>query len=680
MLTATGIGSGLDIESLVSQLVAAERSPVETRLIRQESSLTAELSAFGSFKGALSTFQTALTDLNKISTFGQRTATSSDEEIITVSADSTAQPGSYDLTVTQLAKAHSLASGSYTSLADTVGTGTLTIRFGTTDYTPPDPGPESYNSFIVNPEKGVANITIDNTNNTLEGVRDAVNAADIGVTAVIVNDGTGYRLLLSSEDTGAASSLEISVTDTGDSNNTDASGLSALAFNASATNLEQTVAGQDAVFTVNGLTINSGENTADTVIDGVEINLQDITTATPVTIDIAEDRESVKQAITDFVEGYNSFVSAVNSLTDYDAANNIAAPLQGDFSARSILSQLRQVVSSEVSGFNGTFNSLGALGITTQIDGTLNVDSTKLDQALETDFETIVGLFAAVGLPSDSGVEFVTSTEETEVGSYAVEITQLATQGLLVGAATGFPLVIDADNDDFTVQVDGVSTGGLSLTQGTYADGASLAAELQARINGASALVSAGVQVSVAYNVDHFEITSTRYGSASKVEITSVDTNTAAELGLSVATGTDGVDVAGTIGGLAATGAGQLLSGTAGTATEGLQLLINGGAIGSRGTVDFSRGISYQLNSLITSFLETEGILDARTTGIQGRIEDIEDQREALDRRMESLEARYRRQFNALDGLLAQLQSTSNFLTQQLANLPKPGALVNSDN
>lgn len=680
MVAATGIGSGLDIESLVTQLVAAERTPTESRLTQQEIELTAELSAFGSYKGALSSFQSSLAQLHSLSTFSQRLASSSDEDIVNISAGADAATANYDLAVTQLAKSHSLASGSYSSISDTVGTGNITIRFGSTDYTSPDPGPESYNGFSVNPEKGVATITIDSSNNTLEGLRDAINDADIGVSAAIVNDGTGYRLLLNSASTGEENSLEISVDDSGDGDDLNNSGLSSLAFNSGATNLSQTVAAQDAIFSINGLSINSSENTVNDVIDGVDLTLKDVTGAIPISLSIAEDQASVKEAITDFVGAYNSFIETVNNLTSYDSETGRAGALQGDFSARSITSQLRQVLTNAVEGFGETtFSSLSEIGITTQADGTLNVSSGDLDAVLASNFDEIVGMFAAVGFPSDDNIDFVSSSGETTVASHAINITQVATRGQLIGAVAAFPLDIDDDNDNFSIKVNGVTSSSIALTQGSYTSGADLAAELQARINGDSALVGGGVTVTVTFNTDHFEITSDQYGSGSNVEVLTVDANTSSELGLSVIVGTNGLDVAGTIGGVTATGTGQFLSGAAGSDAEGLKLLIQGGITGDRGTVDFSRGIAHQLDSLITNFLKADGALDSRTDGIQDRIEDIDDRRERLNFRLEALEARYRAQFNALDGLLAQLKTTGDFLTQQLASLPDAGSLLNKN-
>lgn len=676
MLTATGIGSGLDIENLVTQLIAAERAPTDSRLTRQEAQLTAELSAFGAFKGALSGFQSSIADLNNLSKFGQYTASSSDSDVLGVSADSSAAPGSYELAVTQLAKAHSVASGSYTSASDTVGSGTLTIRFGATDYTPADPGPESYNGFTLNPERGVATIAIDSNNNSLEGVRDAINDADIGVSAAIVNDGSGFRLLLSSDTTGAENSLEISVDDTGDANDLDASGLSALAFNGGAANITQTVAAQDAVFSINGLSISSSENTASDVIDGVDIALKDLSGSAPITVTIAEDRESVKKAIDSLVAGYNGFVQNVNALTAYNADTGAASVLQGDFSARSIASQMRRTLTDSVAGLNGPFSSLSEIGITTNADGSIKLDSAQLDSALEDNFDQIAGLFTQVGVPTDNNVNYINATSETALGNYAVNVTQMASQGQLLAGVAGFPLDIDADNDNLSIKVNGIDSGNISLTQGNYASGASLAAEIQSRINGDSVLADGGMAVTVVFNVDRFEITSNRFGADSTVEITAVDTNSTGELGFSVATGVDGVDVAGTIGGVAATGTGQLLSGATGSDMEGLQLIVDGGITGNRGEVAFSRGIAFQLNTLITGFLDSDGILESRTDGIQERVEDITDRREELTRRIDALEIRYRSQFNALDSLLQQLRTTSDFLTQQLASLPEAGLLI----
>lgn len=675
MITVSGVGSGLDIESLVTQLVAAEREPTDNRLLRQDAQLTAELSAFGQLKGALASFQVGLTALNSFSTFGQRVTSSSDEAVATVSASEAAEVGSYSLAVSQLSTNHSLASAGYSSPGDTVGEGELTIRFGTTDYVSPDPGPESYNGFTVNTQRQSATLTIDSSNNTLEGVRDAINNADIGVSATIVNDGSAYRLLLNSGFTGAENSLEVSVSDTGDGNDTDAAGLSALAFNASAVNLSQTVAAQDAQFSLNGLSISSASNSVSGVLDGVDIELNDLTGTTPVTIGVSEDRAGVKSAVESFVDGYNTFIATANAVTAFDPTTLSAAALQGDFSVRSISAQLRQVITNEVDGFSGAINTLSAAGVTTNTDGTLTVDSAALDTAIEENFDQISGLFSAAAFATDTGITYLGSTDATEVGSYAVEITQLSSQGAFTGAAALFPRVIDADNDNLTVTIDGVESNSIALTQGSYTTGAEFASELQARINEDINLIAAGQSVTVAYNGSALVITSDSLGSGSSVSITAVDTNTSADLGLSVGAGTPGQDVAGTIDGIAAISSGNVLTAAPGSGAEGLRIQVSGGALGSRGDIAFSRGVADQLNSLLTNFLQDDGILDARTDGIEERVDAIDDARDALDRRMEIFETSLRARFTALDTLLAQLQTTSSFLTQQLAALPEPNSI-----
>ncbi|MEE4108375.1 MAG: flagellar filament capping protein FliD [Halieaceae bacterium] len=680
MVAATGIGSGLDIESLVTQLVQAERAPAENRLRRQETRLTAEISAFGTLQGALGGLQDAVDTLSRLDTFGRRSATSSDSAAIAVSAGSAAAPGVFRVQVDQLAQSQSLASGTFASPSDAVGEGTLTFRFGTVVATPPadtPPSPQTFDTFSINADRAAATITIDGSNNTLAGVRDAINEADIGVSATIVNDGSGFRLLLNAADTGAANALEIQVGDS-DANDTDALGLSRLAFNTGAANLTQTAAGRDAQFSINGLNLTSASNEADDVIDGVVLTLL-AETDSAVSVSVSEDVGTVRAAIETFVSAFNGFVSTANSLTAFNPATGEAAPLQGDFTTRTVINQLRAALSTPAEGFDGPFTTLSELGVRTQADGTLSINDAILDAALEANFDSVAGLFARSAVVADANIRFAGVTEDTQVGSFAVNVTQLATRASLSGApisapTVAAPLTIDSNNDSFSLAVDGVASGTISLTQGDFTNGEALAAELQARINGDSALAAAGVSVSVMFDAGRLQIRSSRFGSESRVAITAVDSNTAASLGLSVASGTDGVDVAGSIGGVVAVGSGQLLSAAPGSDADGLRLSVTGGALGDRGAVDVSSGVAAALGSILGGFLGGSGLLEARTDGLQGSVDRIADDRDALDRRLEALEARIRLRFNALDTLLANLQSTSNFLTQQLANIPVPGS------
>ncbi len=679
MVAATGIGSGLDIESLVSGLVDAERVPAEQRLLQQEASLTSELSALGTLRGAVANVQSSLGALTDAATFGQRSASSSDNGSVIAQATDDAASGSFSVEVTQLAQSQSLASGGFASPTEVVGEGTLTIRFGTTEYTPADPGPESYDGFTLNADRASASITIDSSNNTLEGVRDAINDADIGVSAVLLNDGGAYRLLLSSTETGEANSIEIQVDDTGDGNDGDDAGLSRLAFNSSASNLSQTVAAEDALLRVNGLEVSSASNSVEDIIDGVNLTLVGVSDSGAATVTIAENRGAARSAIDAFVNAYNTFVATANSLTAFDAETGEAAALQGDFTARTVINQLRSAISSTAQGFEGPFSTLAEIGITTSSDGTLSVDDARITEAFDEGFDSIRGVFAELGSIDDASISVDAVGDATVIGSYAVNVTQLATQGQLTGAAISAPtalspLTVDGNNDTLSLSIDGV-TASVSLINGDYESGEDLAAAVQSVINGAEALTEAGISVTVSFTAgNQLEIRSDRYGSESNVEIIGTDLNSAADLGLSVAAGVAGQDVAGSIGGVAAVGDGQELSGAAGSAIEGLVMTISGGALGARGDVSVSRGIAEQLTNLLDGLLEDDGLLDGRTDGIQTSVDRLDAQWEALDLRLESLEARYRTQFNALDILLANIETTSTYLTQQLASIPLPGS------
>ena len=200
---------------------------------------------------------------------------------------------------------------------------------------------------------------------------------------------------------------------------------------------------------------------------------------------------------------------------------------------------------------------------------------------------------------------------------------------------------------------------------------------MQAQINGDVNLKAAGVSVAVAYDSlnNRFDISSTRYGSVSKVIINSVDANSADDLGLAAGAGIDGVDVSGTINGFNATGNGQFLTSASGD-SKGLALLISSGATGNRGSVSFSRGVAVTMNTLLDRFLETDGFLDNREDGLTRSQEDLVKARQALNVRMNSLEARLIAQFSALDSLVSRFQSTSSFLTQQLSNLPEANTIL----
>lgn len=663
-VSSLGSGSGLDLESLVTKLMQAEQQPL-TNLVSKEAKLQGKISALGTLKSSLSTFQSSVQTLTDSSKFQQATASVSDSEVATVSASSTAQTGSYSLEVTQLAVAHKLKSAAYTNTTDEIGTGTLSIQFGT----------YSGGVFTANPDKAAASITISSSQNTLSGVRDAINAAGAGVTASIVNDGSGNRLVLTSTSTGESSSMRITATD-GDGNNTDNSGLSELVYDASTggtSNLSQVLAAKNAQFTLDGMSITKSSNTVTDVISGMTINLlQKTDTDTPVTISVSRDTSTVTKAVQDFVKAYNTLNTSIKDLGHFsynkDTKVTDAGALQGEYALSAIQSQLRNTLNGVLSG-GGTYTRLSQVGVTFQKDGSLAVDTSKLGAAVKSNAADVASLFSANGVPTDSGITYAGAGDNTTIGNYTVNITQLATKGTLNGAAITVPVTIDSNNDSLKFKIDGVQSNSITLSEGSYT-GAQLAAEMQSKINGDTALKASSVTVAVTWNStsNRLEIVSNRYGSASTVEISSLDTNTTSTLGLSMGAGTDGLDVAGTIGGTAATGSGQTLTSSEGTAT-GLKLKVEGTITGYRGTIAFNRGFAYQLNKVLDSMLSSSGSISARVDGLNASVKQIDSQMERLSTRLEATEKRYRAQFTALDTTIATMKSTSTYLTQQLASL-----------
>jgi flagellar hook-associated protein 2 len=651
-ISSPGIGSGLDINSLVGQLMALERRPLSL-LDTREAKFQAQLSAYGSLKGALSSFQSAVSALATPAKFTALKASVADATVMSASAGSSASVGSYSITVQTLANAQKLKSGTFATTGTTVGTGAITLQFGT----------YSGGSFTLNPDKSAKTIAIDSARSSLAGVRDAINAANAGVTAGIVNDGTGNRLVIASKDAGVANALKITVTDD-DLNNTDAAGLSQLVYDASAggtTNLSQTVPAQNATAVIDGITVSKSTNTVTDAIEGVTLNL--LKEGGTTTLTVARDSAGAQAAVESFVKAYNDLNKTITDLSKYDAANKKASTLTGDATVRSVQTQLRGLFNTALSTAGGGLTSLSDIGVTFQKDGTLKLDSGKLTTALNDSTKDVSSLFAAIGKPTDSLIAFAASTTNTKNGTYAVNISQLATRGQSVGGGGAALTINSGSNDTLSITVDGVAAT-VTLAAGTYT-ATTLAAELQSKINGASALSSAGSSVAVAQSGGVLTVTSNRYGSASNAAITG---GTAVSGLFGTPTATAGVDVAGTIGGVAATGSGQALTGT-GDAT-GLKINVTGGATGDRGSIKFSRGYADLLDKLVGRMLESDGLVDGRMDGINASIKDVGTQREALANRLQLIEKRYRTQFTALDAAIAGMTKTSNFLQQQLANLP----------
>jgi len=443
MATITSSAGVLDVSSLVSQLVSAERAPVENRLNLRESTARTSLSALGIFKSAMSSFQTAVNALKGSSSgLGKLATASSTPTLFTSSAGTGAVAGSFGVEVMQLARAGKIATDAYASADAVVGNGTVTVSAGA----------ESFDVVLADGD------------NTLAALRDKINTAtdNSGVSATILNETGGARLVLTSRSTGVANAVSLS----------SAAAIGGASF--ITTSSVQTAL--DAEVEIDGFPYTSASNTIDKAVDGVTINLLKAEVGTVGTLTLSLDSSSSSSAVESLVKSYNALVATVASYSKYDASTKIAGPLMGDSSVRTAMQQVRSVLGSTASG--GDFSLLTQLGVTTQADGSLKLDSSKLASALQADPNGVKAMFA----------------------------------------------------------------------------------------------------------------------------------------------GTD--------------------------------------------------GYAARLSTLLDGVLGSGGRLEAGTQGLQARLDDISDRRDALDLRMEAAQRRYLKQFTALDSLLGQLSSTSNYLTQQLANLP----------
>jgi flagellar hook-associated protein 2 len=374
-ITSSGVGSGLDVSSLVGQLVAAERAAPERRISREDSRLTTEFSALASIKGAMSGFQVALAALKTPGSLDLRKATVGDEAALAASVTSAAAPGTYDVEITQLATASRLGSAVFTGGPDSlVGTGTLTITSGAKSF----------------------DIEITPGSDSLAQIRDAINAASDngGVRATLIRDtaGTGSYLVLTGSATGAANAVSVSAT------GADA-GLTQLVQDLQAIDPLRDVVAQDAIVFVSGYEIHSASNTVTSAIDGVTLTLKAAEVGKQVALTVDRDDAAIQKRVESFVSAYNLLAQQITSLTRYDAATKSAGPMLGDPMLRGMEDRIHRMISDPVAGIPGSVSSLAGLGITTTAAGTLQLDAAKFNKAVADDPGVIGRVFA-----SESGV------------------------------------------------------------------------------------------------------------------------------------------------------------------------------------------------------------------------------------------------------------------------------------
>lgn len=686
IISSLGAGSGIDIKGLVDGLVSVERSAPEQRLDTKKTKLEAQISGYGTLSSSIDEFKKVVDPLTNPDLFNARSASfpSTNQFITANGIEPDAQTGTFNVKVNQTAQSQSLSSAVVADpaaqlLSSGDGTQQLTIRFGDwASYTaPPGAGPVG---FTPNASKATVTVNITEGKSSLNDIAQAINDANSGLEASVLDDGSGqYKLLLTSP-SGDKNSVEISVSDPK---------LSLVEFKQGSASLTQNQESKDAIIEVNGLTVQRESNTINDVVNGFDFTLNKASAGEVVTFSIEEDRATAEQAIRDFVTAYNTFYETANNLIGVtkseETGASVAGQLSSDGTAKTIVSSIVNAKSEKLAASSGAFSYLANLGIETKLDGTIEIDEEKFSKVLKDNFEDVAKLLARSTSSTTSSIEVGTkSSTVPQDGTYTVVVTQDPTKAKVVTGATaiGFPLNTGVGGlYSFQASLHGTDTSVITLPDNqVYNTGAEIAAALQSAINGDAAIKadqSLGVVVSFDNGTGSFTFESNSYGQVSndasiklKNLSATFDTTFKASSGQG-AVETAGQNVAGTINGESAFGTGNILLANIGSASDGLLLTISPGAVAAgSSTITFSSGFAGGLVSTMNAAVIDKGSIDVREERINDQLTDIEEDRKQLDERMSKLEIRYYNQFLAMEAIINGLNGTSSQLDNILKTLP----------
>lgn len=621
-------GGGLDIQTIVSQLIYAEGAPIR-RLQTQKSTMQTQAAAYDSVNTQLSNLYSAMQSLQNASGFGAKSVTTTDKTILSGSAAAYATPGTYNVTISQLANNHSFAPSTYfASTTEQFNTGgSLTLTVGGTEH----------------------KIDVTAANNTLTGLKDAINNSGAGVQAFIVSkmvDGSlQYGIGLTSQTTGSAGKITVAVDGVTSTSNGTPLGFSEVANT-----------GQDAQFAINGIQFNSSTNTVTDAIDGLTLNLNNVTTGSGTSMTVAGDTSAVKSKIQSFVDNFNSLMTYVNRQFTYNPSDPSSnPPLAGDSGLRRIQDELLSLVSEPVSSLDQSLTQFRQIGIEMQNDGTLTIDSSKLDDALNDNFAQVQNLFQNAGKATSDSVSFVSAGNLTVPGSYAVHVDQPAKQAFALGT-TAISGIVGATTLAITLN------GGTPLSVSTNGSGT-----LQDAVNQINAAaVTAGTSVRARVRTDsgssYLDLYSTEYGSGQRLSVTDSNSVFGLPSGEQV-----GQNVKGSIGGGPSTeGVGQILSGAAGTSAEGLSIQVTWASDtpSDLGTISVSKGYASLIAEKMYQYTDTaNGPIYLAKNSLSQEMSSIDSQILAMQDRLDERQAMYISQYSKADAALkqmAQIQSTLN--------------------
>jgi flagellar hook-associated protein 2 len=502
-------------------------------------------------------------------------------------------------------------------------------------------------------------VTITGSNNTLNGARDAINNANAGVTATVINDGTAtpHRLLITANDSGTANSFTVTE---------NLSGGQALG-------LADVQAAADAQFTVNGVNITKSTNSVSDVISGVTFKLKAVTTG-PVTLNVDKDIDAIVEGFNEFVSSFNEINTYINAQFAYDSTLKKAGLLSGDSTLRRIQSTLQKDIIQSISNQFTSYSVASQVGLQFNRDGSLSLDESKFRDALSSNFTAVAALFLGNGTESggvtasDSRVASNGKTAATQAGTYSVQISTLAQTASTVGAVA----VGTLSGDETLTITSGASSAIVGLLQNDDLS------TVLSKIN--SELSAQGMAITAADDgTGKIQITADNYGSAHSFTVVSDGDGSSGTTGFgSTPSAANGVDIAGTIGGNAAVGAGLILTGASGQPEEGLSLSISQTSTGNYGTVTVSSetegtegaSILMNLQSLLDGITDPlSGPIHNSTDSLNQSIRSLNDQIESYQDRLEARRLLLTAQFQKADEALRLLSVTQSSLSNQIGSL-----------
>jgi flagellar hook-associated protein 2 len=396
-ISSPGIGSGLDVKSIVTQLVALEKQPI-TQLQTKGSTLQTKLSAYSQIKSSLASLDDASTALMDSTTWNARTFASNNAAAITGSATSSALASSFSMQVTALAQVQSLKSNPVATNTALGSDGRLDIQLG--QWTG--------NSFSGG-SNAVISVSVASTDK-LSDIATKINNAGAGVSAVVVTSAGQDRLLIRGNTTGDAAGFQIRAYDATSAEVTDGTtgvGKLAYTYNAAATSpgfygMTQTQAAQNSAISIDGIAVSSATNTVSDAVPGVTLNLLS-TTATSAQVTVGLDKDVIKTKLEAFRTAYNDIRTKLAEFVKYDPGSKTSGPLQGDSTAVGLQSMLRDLAAA-TGPVGSTISRLSDLGLQMQRDGTLTSNTTKLDAALQNPSNVQTFLTFSSGTSSTDGI------------------------------------------------------------------------------------------------------------------------------------------------------------------------------------------------------------------------------------------------------------------------------------